>query len=118
MCVLLCFQIILLLVAIYNTCAYMIPLRISNPMIILFYVIAYMVTIFYSLSTIFLIQDPHNFFYSYAERPSMDISVIAWDIADCQMITLGLLILAMTVRIILAIHELYGGIERSTVTIV
>ena len=100
--------------AIYNTCAYLIPQRISNTLIVLFYIVSYMVTTCYIISAIFFIKNPENMFYNYNLPPSLDISVIAWDLADCGMIALGLIILFMTIKIIFSIHVLYGGIQFHT----
>ena len=107
-------QVCILIGALYNTCFYLIPQRVTNTLIVLFYIVAFLVTASYATSSIFLIIAPENLFYSYDKAPSFDPSIISGIIADCGMVALALLILAKTIRIILQIHVLYEGIEMRT----
>ena len=109
-------QVCLMLAAIFNTCFYLIPLRIKNTLILLFYIGAYLVTGCYGVSAYCYIRHPENMFYDFDEHLRFIPSVITGCIADCGMCILGYIILAKTIRIILSIHVLYEGLEKGTAT--
>ena len=58
-------QILLLVGILYNTCFYLIPLRVKNTLICLFYVVSFIVTACYGTSSVCFILDPSRMFYSY-----------------------------------------------------
>ena len=58
-------QLLLLLGIFFNICFYLIPLRVNNSLISLFYAVSLIVTACYSTSAIYFILDPLKMFYCY-----------------------------------------------------
>ena len=92
-----------LLMCVYITFAYLIKLRVKSQLIILFYVIAYLVIIGYTVSLVSFWIDPNLMFYCYNQAPKVNVATIAKIVADCALDALGFVVLVTMYQITLSI---------------